>query len=170
MTAVFRALGGSKTTLWSYFPSKEKLFAAVLEDQISAYQEQLQQLLDRSDDLSTAVVAFCRGFIAKVLSPDVIDLYRLVVAEGARFPEIGKIFQERAIQPTQATIAHFLARHISEGTLRVTDPLNAARVLTSLCTGKQHEVLVGGEMLTPTQMDAETAFLADVFLRAFEVH
>ena len=37
MSAIAARLGGSKTTLWSYFPSKPVLFMAVAEDLVDAY-------------------------------------------------------------------------------------------------------------------------------------
>lgn len=168
MTAISNALGGSKTTLWSYFPSKEKLFAAVLEDRISAYQAEIQELLERSDGLNAAVLTFCRAFIAKAISPEVIGLHRLVVSESGRFPEIGNIFQERASRPVQAMIAGFIDQHASRGAFRGADSSDAAQVLRSLCMGKQYELLTGANALTPAQVDTEATFLTGVFLRAFQ--
>ena len=42
MNAIAAAVGGSKTTLWSYFPSKEELFKAVIDDMAEQYSEALK--------------------------------------------------------------------------------------------------------------------------------
>lgn len=39
MSAISAELGGSKGTLWSYFPSKEDLFAAVLDHATREYRD-----------------------------------------------------------------------------------------------------------------------------------
>src|SRR5882757_67000 len=97
MSTIAATLGGSKGTLWSYFPSKEALFTAVLDDLTATYRDQLQALLDpRRGDVRATLKQFAAGFIAKILSCDAIGLHRLVQAEAGRFPEIGAIFYERA--------------------------------------------------------------------------
>lgn len=37
MSSIAARVGGSKTTLWSYFPSKEELFAAVVDDIVEVH-------------------------------------------------------------------------------------------------------------------------------------
>ena len=45
MSTIAAALGGSKGTLWAYFPSKEALFAAVLDDVTAAFRTELADAL-----------------------------------------------------------------------------------------------------------------------------
>jgi len=168
MTAIAEELGGSKATLWKYFHSKGDLLYGVVEEKISNFQLKVRDVDDHVDGLNAEFLIFFRGLISRLLSPEAVDLYRLVISENVRFPEIGKMFQERAAQPIQAMIAHFIDRRISEGALREVDRLRAVSVLASLCVSKQCEVLVGGRHPTPAQIDAEAEFLTDVFLRGFE--
>src|SRR3546814_2195616 len=42
MSSIASAVGGSKTTLWTYFPSKEALFEAVVDDIVDYYGAALQ--------------------------------------------------------------------------------------------------------------------------------
>lgn len=169
MSAIAAELGGSKGTLWSYFSSKEELFAAVLEDRTAAYREQLETLLDPEQDLRTALTDFCRSFIDKVTQPDSIALHRLISAETPRFPEIGRIFYERAPEMTRKRIATFLEQHMRKGNLRESDPQRAARALLGLClTGTQQEILWGQDIPDATRMAAEADYAVDVFLRAFQ--
>src|SRR6478609_9106609 len=88
MSAISAELGGSKGTLWSYFPSKEELFAAVLDHATVAYRQQLSSVLQPSANLHAALTAFCRSFIAKITMADGIRLHRLIAAEAGRFPEV----------------------------------------------------------------------------------
>lgn len=166
MSAISAELGGSKGTLWNYFPSKEELFAAVLDDATREYRGQLADVLKPGEDVRAAVLQFCRGFIAKISSPDGLRLHRLIASEVSRFPEIGDIFYRRAPMPTQQLLAGFLERAMDAGTLRRADPLFAARVLASLCLGVQQRMIWGQE-LSAAERDHEAAQMAEVFLRAF---
>ncbi|NYT43183.1 TetR/AcrR family transcriptional regulator [Sphingomonas sp. R-74633] len=167
MSAISAELGGSKGTLWSYFPSKEELFAAVLDDATADYRRQLTDLLKPSDDVRATVLQFCRSFIAKITSPDGLRLHRLVAAEINRFPEVGDIFYRRAPLPTQQLLCAFFEREMAAGNLRRDDPLHAARALSSLCLGVQQRVMWGLE-ISVEERDREAQQAAEVFLRAFE--
>lgn len=170
MSAISVELGGSKGTLWSYFPSKEELFAAVLDHATVAYRQQLGDLLVPSDHLRATIAAFCRSFIAKLTSPEGMRLHRLVASESGRFPEMGEIFYRRAPQPTQQMLADFFAAEMAAGHMREDDPLAAARALTSLCLGGLHQqVLWGRDEPNPAKVEAEARYVADIFARAFDI-
>ncbi|MBO9712727.1 TetR/AcrR family transcriptional regulator [Sphingomonas sp.] len=167
MSAISAELGGSKGTLWSYFPSKEELFGAVLDETTSAYRRQLADLLKPGEDVGATVLQFCRSFIAKVTSPEGLALHRLVVAEGSRFPEVGEIFYRRAPRATQEMLAAFFAGAMDAGALRRDDPLRAARVLASLCVGGAHQRMLWGQKPTDAEREQEAALAAEIFLRAY---
>lgn len=166
MSAISAELGGSKGTLWSYFPSKEELFAAVLDHATREYRSRLADVLKPGEDVRAAVVQFCQGFIAKISSSDGVRLHRLIASEVGRFPEVGDIFYRRAPQPTQQLLADFFERAMDAGILRREDPLFAARILASLCLGVQQRVMWGQE-LSAAERDSEAERIAEVFLRAF---
>ena len=166
MSAISAELGGSKGTLWSYFPSKEELFAAVLDHATREYRSRLADVLKPGEDLRAAVLQFCRSFIAKISSSEGVRLHRLIASEVGRFPEVGDIFYRRAPQPTQQLLADFFERAMDTGTLRRDDPLFVARILASLCLGVQQRVMWGQE-LSAAELDSEAERIAEVFLRAF---
>lgn len=51
MSSIASQVGGSKTTLWSYFPSKEEFFSAVVDDIIEQYGEALLIELSLDEDM-----------------------------------------------------------------------------------------------------------------------
>jgi TetR/AcrR family transcriptional repressor of mexJK operon len=169
MSAISAELGGSKGTLWNYFPSKEELFSAVLDHATTSYRQLLSDLLTPSADLRATLFAFCRSFIAKITSPEAMRLHRLVAAESGRFPEVGEIFYRRAPQPTLEMLATFFAGEMEAGHMRPDDPLAAARVLSSLCMGGAHQRLLWGIDKAADEVEAEARYVADVFARAFEI-
>jgi AcrR family transcriptional regulator len=167
MSGLVATLGGSKATLWSYFRSKEDLFAAVLEDAVGAYGRALAERLLLSDDLREGLFIFSKGLIGKMLSDDGLQLYRLITAESGRFPEVGKLFYAQAAGPVEAALAAYLRRHIDRSALVAEDPSSMARTLIVLCHGSQERSLWGLEMLKEDEIDAEASRVSDIFLRAF---
>lgn len=167
MSGLLATLGGSKATLWGYFRSKEELFAAVLDDAVVEHRASLLACVEPTGDLVESLERFSRRFLSKTSSPDSLALWRLVAAESGRNPEIGRIFYERAPKRIEQGLTAFIAKHMEMGELRPDDPLRAARVLISLCAGRQHWMLWGVATADPMEVEADAATIVDVFLRAY---
>ncbi len=142
MSAIAAELGGSKGTLWSYFPAKDLLFGAVLDRATETFQQQLTLLLNPLDDPETTLRRFARGFLVRVTSPPSLALYRLVVSEANRFPETGRIFHERAMGRTRVQLAAYLDEVRARGGLQIDDPQLAAGQLIALLLAGGHQMLI----------------------------
>lgn len=169
MSGLLTTLGGSKATLWSYFRSKEELFAAVIEDISSAFREELERGLLTPADLEKTLVAFCRGFMAKTGHPDAVGAWRLIVGESGRFPELGRIFYEKAAQRVEHALAGYLAAQTAAGRLREEDPEKMAQFLLGLCTTQHNRRLWGVVSPEGETLDADAARFTSYFLRLFAV-
>lgn len=170
MSGIAATLGGSKGTLWSYFASKEELFAAVIDQVTSAYRTRLTEILDEpSDDMAATLKRFCTSIMEKVTRADSIALHRLVLAEAGRFPEMGQIFYQRAPRLTHTMLSTFLLRAMEKGQLRQEEPIQVARLLVSLCLSGCHQKLLMGLIETASaDMIAEDVERAtNVFMRAY---
>lgn len=169
MSAIAAALGGSKGTLWSYFASKEVLFAAVIERVTDAFRAELSLILNPRDGVEPALRRFCAEFLRKITSPEAIALNRLVIGETARFPEVGRIFYERAPRQTQLLLAGFIEQAMESGELRCDDALAAARQLTGLCMHGGHQRMLMGVIdgLSPEEIQAEADRATYTFMRGY---
>lgn len=169
MSGIAAELGGSKGTLWNYFPSKEALFAAVVERAAKAYQGRLSQILDPDGALEPTLQSACRSLIEKITSPDASALHRLIVAQGRRFPDLSRIFFDLAPQNTRLLLADFLHGAMTRGQLRMADPIDAARALMSLSMSGCHQQMLIGRIdrPAPNEIAADAAFAVDIFLRAY---
>ncbi len=169
MSGIAAALGGSKGTLWSHFPSKEELFSAVLEQATQAYRTQLSEILNPGEELIPTLRRVCVSLLTKITSPEAIALHRLVVAEVGRFPEMGRIFFDRAPRQSRMLVADFLAGAMDRGRLRKADPEMAARALMGLAVSGCHQLLLVGQIaaVTAEMIDADADFAADTFMRAY---
>lgn len=169
MSDIAATLGGSKGTLWSYFPSKEELFEAVIDQLTRAFRAELTQALGPGGDVETTLRRFCRQFLRKVTAPDGIALYRLVVREACRVPEVGRIFHERGPRLTQQQLSAYLAAVVERGELSIDDPLAAARQLVALALSGSHQLLLLGVVgsLPPGQIEEDADRAVATFLRAY---
>ncbi len=110
MDALVRRVGGSKSTLYAHFRNKETLFAVVvaaaLEELEDATATDLESL-SLAEGLARIGTTLCRI----VTSDRHVALARVVIAEAARFPAIGRIYYRRGPARTYRWIDAFLARH-----------------------------------------------------------
>ncbi|MET0241024.1 MAG: TetR/AcrR family transcriptional regulator [Sphingobium sp.] len=170
MSGIATTLGGSKGTLWNYFSSKDELFAATIDHATTAYRAKLSEILDEPcDDLALTLKRVCTSIVQKITTPEAILLHRLVVAEAGRFPEMGRIFYDRAPRRTYALLATFLEGAMDRGQMRRDDPLQTARLLTGLClSGTQQKLLMGLiDQASPDMIDADVDRAVDVFMHGY---
>jgi TetR/AcrR family transcriptional repressor of mexJK operon len=168
MSTIATQMGGSKGTLWAYFPSKEDLFTAVLDDVTASFRQNLDDALRPGRDCHTTLLDFSQRFLAKMLNPDTIRLQRLIVGEGGRFPEIGRIFYARGPQFVLERLSDYIRGRMEAGDLRNDDPMQAAMNLIQL-TQMQHNLRLWGIVGIP---DAEEVHdhavkALDLFNRAY---
>jgi TetR/AcrR family transcriptional repressor of mexJK operon len=125
--------GVSKQTVYEHFGGKEQLFTEIV---LSTIDEVGQPFFDRLHALEaietpqqpeTFLRALARELAAVVKEPRLLDLRRLVIAEVARFPHLGRAFAERGPGRTVDALAAELERLNDDGALRVADPHLAAQ-------------------------------------------
>jgi AcrR family transcriptional regulator len=165
MSAIAARLGGSKATLWQYFRCKEELFDAVVDRATAEFQAAIALALVPGGEVADGLRRFARRFIARILSPEAIALYRLVIAESRRFPETGRIFYDRAPRRTCETVTQFIAA----SPLPIADPALAARQFMALCLGHDHQqMLLGfGEPPDEARIAEEADQAVATFLAAY---
>ena len=168
MSAIAKAMGGSKGTLWSYFSSKEELLAAVIDSAAAAFQSSMGEILDAKKDIRVVLTRFCETFLERISRPQAIALQRLIVSQADRFPEIGRVFYEHAPAINHATLSDFFKRQMAAGVLRADDPNEAARMLLDLCTAGYHDrVLYGVEAQDTAIERREAARIVRQFLDCY---
>jgi TetR/AcrR family transcriptional regulator, mexJK operon transcriptional repressor len=171
MSGIAAELGGSKGTLWSYFPSKEALFAAVVDRATQEFRRQLTVILNPEDELEVTLKRFCEQYLAKVTSNEGIALYRLVIGESCRFPELGRIFYERAPRQTQLLLAEFIAGAQARGQLQEIEPLRAAQHLIWLCMSDHYQMRLTGliDDISMEELAQDIDAALTTFMRAYGV-
>ena len=169
MSAIAAELGGSKATLWSYFPSKEELFEAVIDYRVAVFREQVKEILVPSDDAEATLLCFSKSLIAKVTSPEAIALQRVTIAETNRFPEIGKIYHRNGAGLIRTLLTEFLSDAITRRQSRQVDAEEAASTLVALCISRPRQDLLFGviDAISDEQIDAQARQAVAHFLKLY---
>ncbi len=157
--------GMSKKTLYRLFDSKDALFAAVIASRRESIQF-VQMGMQPCGDLATVRRLLCRylGQLAHfILAPRQAALYRLVIAEAYRTPELSRAFYREGPDKAHAPLADWLRVQHAAGILRVSDPPLAASMLISMVAAELHMRLMIGDAIA-VQEDIESRVNAAVAL------
>jgi TetR/AcrR family transcriptional repressor of mexJK operon len=155
MDDVACAAGVGKQTVYRHFKSKEALFVAL----VSAMCAQVGTLLagaqgECSDDAPEVELHTLGWLLARgLITPDTLGLYRAIVAEAARFPELGQVFYENGAKVVRAFAAKILRRRFDESTAAV-----RAATFVQLVLGDAHLELTLGFPVP----DVETRFALQI--------
>ncbi|PQM28543.1 TetR/AcrR family transcriptional regulator [Sphingopyxis lindanitolerans] len=170
MSSIASKVGGSKTTLWSYFPSKEDLFEAVVDDIVEQYGDALAVDLPLDEPVPEVLRRFGNLLMTKLTATPILSLFRLVVGEAERFPHLAKTFYDRGPRRGKARAAEWAAEKMARGELRMGNPLRAVQHFTGLCQSGLYQFAVLGlsEGRDLSRLAAEIDDAVDIFYRAWK--
>ena len=89
---IARRAGASKQTIYSRYPTKSALFAALMERRTDNLLASYSDLFQPDAPVGQVLTRFGKKLVGTLLYPETRALYRLVVAEAVEFPEIAQKF------------------------------------------------------------------------------
>jgi len=118
MLDVARDAGVAKGTLYLYFPTKEALFEGVLTQLLG---ETVARLEFSAPDPDESTGVFLKRSLAPLLTDDKValrlSLFRLIIFEGARFPEVLSAYRRVVMEPILKTARRLSQRARARGEL-----------------------------------------------------
>ena len=160
MEAVAVASGVSKRTLYSRFADKPALFEAAVGRLIDAWLPGFDAAIEQAGTLDEALLLAARQMLKTALAPEALALYRLLIAESERIPNLQALLQQAG---AGAGIARIAARLRQEG---IADPWWAAAQFQRLVlTGPQHQAMGLGPPLDADALAAWPSRCVALFLR-----
>ncbi|XAH25222.1 TetR/AcrR family transcriptional regulator [Xylophilus sp. GW821-FHT01B05] len=169
MDEIAARMGGSKVTLYSYFPSKQDLFLGVT---IYIGNRHLgpafDELVPGAADLPRVLRRFGEKFVSFICTPEATGGYRMVVAQAGT-TDIGRRFFELGPQRGEATVAAFLQAEMESGRLKQADPAIAAMHLQGLLSSETMNRTLMGVSAAPTRQQIKQIVerTVAVFLAAY---
>ncbi len=163
--SIVEIVGGSKSTIYGYFGSKESLFAAVIR--VAGHEPEAEDFPVSNGNVRDELIAFAQDRMRHVLSPLNIAMMRIVIAEADRFPQIAELFYNNAPQPTYDALRKYLVRSAEHGDLRMDDiDLATDLFLGGLLQHRLLKNLFGMKTdFSATAMKAAAEKLVDDFIR-----
>ena len=134
MGEIARAAGVSKGTLYVYFADKNRLFEAIVEEEILE-QSKVTFNFDPDRDITTTLTEFGCALIQMLCRPGGGSSTRTVMAIAERMPEVGRRFYNNVIAVSISRLAAYLEARARLGDLAIEDFELAATQFMELCKG-----------------------------------
>lgn len=148
LSEIVKALGISKTTLYSRYPSKAHLFRAIINRQV----ERLSALSALEVDgerlsLPMGLRAYANRSLEISLQGDVLEVNQLIQSEARRFPELGEAAAER-MRSGVRHVAIFVERCAERDRVPCRDPQGVAEVFIAMLRGWYDGVMLAGRPIS----------------------
>jgi AcrR family transcriptional regulator len=137
MQMIAKRAGASKETLYRHFASKELLFAEIVSRKASEISGP-DAAVARGGSPEHVLSELGTGLLRTVLTGQTSCLFRTVVSEAVRTPELGDLFYERGPGLTLERLTGYLEGVSRRGELQCDDPLTAAQLFLGAVTAQFH--------------------------------
>lgn len=168
MAALSERLGGSKATLYGYFPSKEDLLRAVIQCEIASEFDRILHEFNDDSDLRAWLVKLGIAYHNKRLSSLPVANIRSIVNQPPD-STLGKEFYEKIIQPAFMSVADQFEKLMDQGRIRRADPWVVLMHWKGLNDWDLFERRLIGAICGPEDVDVKkvAVLAADAFMRLY---
>lgn len=117
---VAKRAGVAKGTIYLYFPSKSRLFQAVVRSLIRPITEDFDVLVEGSCASACQLLGdlISRQYVEVVTNRKTRAILRLLVAESGRFPQLSDVYYREVIKPGVRAIRLVLEKGMATGEFR----------------------------------------------------
>jgi AcrR family transcriptional regulator len=164
MDAVVERAGGSKASIYAMFGNKEGLLSALVAEAAEALAASVAALpLDQP--IARSLSEFGERFLKLILSPSRLALYRLVVGESGRMPELGDLFYRTGPEALNRSLADFFRVHMQRGTIEPGDPERLANYFLGALRADLHLRSLFNPTRTPSprEISAHVEYVVSTF-------
>jgi AcrR family transcriptional regulator len=164
--SILEVSGGSKATLYNYFPTKDDLFRAVIDEVMSTDPPKL----DARADARSTLTEFAVQRLEIIFSARHRALLRLIIAERDRFPDLAEMYYERAPLRSRELLVAYLEELEGRGVLAAGTADEAAEFFIGMVAHQWviELLLLGASQLpSPEAIRRRAERVVDRLLRAF---
>lgn len=168
MDMLIQKVGGSRRNIYERFGGKEGLFSAVIAEECQRLAEPLESFTLEDGCARQTLEKFGAEILHIIKQPRVLELHRLMIAEGKRFPQLSRTIWSAGHHNAKSVLAAWIQRQQENGKLRPTlDASGLAYAFIHMVTGEaQLQLLSGGPCTTEEQDRSTVALAVSLFLAA----
>ena len=121
MSEIVRRAGGSLTTLYAQFGDKEGIFLAMLETRMKEVTAALDVELQAHTPVEEGLRRIGEQFAGKLVQPNSLELYRLIVGLAKKFPDLAQTFMKLGPNKVREGLAAYLQDRADAGEIPQSD-------------------------------------------------
>jgi len=171
MQIIAASAGASKETLYRHFGSKEELFSEIVRSRAASVFSGVGEDLQGGEP-KEILTRIGHNMLRLVSGEDSLCLYRLVIAEVPRAPELARIFLEQGPNQVLQQVTAQIARATEAGHLNCADPALAARLFLGALVGNRHMyalIAPEADILTEEKINQHVDEVVAMFLARYGV-
>ena len=164
--AIVEQSGGSKATLYSYYPTKADLFRAVV-DSIVTNQEGPE--LGSLENVRDTLVTFSEHRLRVVFSRNHRALMRLIISERDRFPDIARMYYEQGPLYSHMVLRDYFESLIERGVLDIRSADEACEFFRGMLMHQRYieQLYLDASPLSEEEIGVRARHVVDRFLEAY---
>jgi TetR/AcrR family transcriptional regulator, mexJK operon transcriptional repressor len=168
---IARRANCSKTTLYARYPTKEKLFLAVLERRMELILTDFTTTLQPEPPIEQTLKEYGFNLFQLALSENQRGMVRIVSMESSKFPDLAKRFYELGPGRGITILASYMEEQIKRGRLIKENPHIMAEHLMSLITGGYVRWTMLGlpDNIGLKEKKQRVSAAVEMFLRAYSI-
>lgn len=132
MDTIAREAGVSKQTVYAHFGSKAQLYGAIIHEKCDELLSPIHLPVGEEGDVETVLNDLATKFLEVILRPESLGLFRAMVGECGRFPELSQVFYEVGPRDAMDRLASYFERLDAKGELTFTDPYRSANLFFAM--------------------------------------
>lgn len=132
MSEIVLRAGGSLSTLYSQFGDKQGLFISMLDARVRQITDSMGVELSAHTPVQEGLRRIGEQFTSKLLEPESLEMYRLIVGLARKFPEIPREFQRRGPDKIRQALVDYLVDREEAGEIHLEDPYRTATLFLEM--------------------------------------
>ena len=170
MDQIAAAAGVSKQTVYSHFGAKDALFEAIIKGKCAALMGEGAGFAVPAGCLEAILRETAAKFLAVIMTDESIGLYRIILSEAARFPELALAFYRSGPNAAASRLATFLAEAADKRDIIIDDPRRPADLFFAMLRDDLYLERLLSLRAAPDvdEIDARAAVVARRFMQAHQ--